>query len=218
MSAERKPKIVIIGSGGHGHVMLDVLRRQGLGEVVGFLDDREELLHTATRGGVPVIGSTDWQTLPRGVAEAFVVAIGSNEIRRKKYDGGIEAGLRPWQAVHPSATIAETAELGEGVQVVGGVIINPFAQIGSNIILNTGCTVDHDCRIGDHAFVAPGVNLGGTVHVGELAFIGIGAVVLPGIAVGEGAIVGAGAVVTKDVEPWTMVVGVPAEVKRRIEH
>jgi sugar O-acyltransferase (sialic acid O-acetyltransferase NeuD family) len=218
MSSPAKPRIVIVGSGGHGHVMLDVLWRQGLGEVVGFLDDQEELLNTGTRGGVPVVGSSDWETLPPDIAEAFVIAIGNNGIRREKFNSGIRAGLQPWQAIHPSAIIAESAELGAGAQVVGGVIVNPYAHVGLNVILNTGCTVDHDCQIGDHAFIAPGVHLGGAVEVGGMAVIGLGAVTLPGLTIGEGAIVGAGAVVIRDVEPWTMVVGVPAQVKRRIEH
>ena len=213
-----RTKVVIVGCGGHGHVMLDVLLRQDLVEVVGFLDDREELLGTRTRAGVEIVGSSDWSRLPAGTAEAFLVAIGNNKIRRRQFEAAVEAGLRPWSAVHPSAVIADSAELGAGVQVVGGVVVNPFAEVGSDVILNTGCSVDHDCRIGDHAFLAPGVHLGGAVEVGEMAFVGIGASVLPGMTIGEGAVVGAGAVVTKDVEPWTMVVGVPARRVREVEH
>lgn len=41
------------------------------------------------------------------------------------------------------------------------------------------------------------------------AWIGGGAIVLPGVTVGRGAVVAAGAVVTKDVEPYTIVAGVP---------
>jgi acetyltransferase-like isoleucine patch superfamily enzyme len=48
------------------------------------------------------------------------------------------------------------------------------------------------------------------VDVGAKAFIGSGAIVMPGLTIGEGAVVGAGAVVTHDVEPWTIVAGVPA--------
>jgi len=53
------------------------------------------------------------------------------------------------------------------------------------------------------------------VTVGHDVWIGHGATVLPGVEVGNGAVVGAGAVVTGDVEPYTVVAGVPAERVRR---
>ena len=49
------------------------------------------------------------------------------------------------------------------------------------------------------------------------ASIGSGATVLCGVTVGEGAIVGAGSVVTRDVPAWTVVVGNPARVVRRLK-
>lgn len=54
------------------------------------------------------------------------------------------------------------------------------------------------------------------VEIGHDVWVGHGAVVLPGVTVGNGAVVGAGAVVTHDVEPYTVVGGVPAdEIGRR---
>jgi serine acetyltransferase len=48
--------------------------------------------------------------------------------------------------------------------------------------------------------------------------MGHGAIVLPGVRVGDGAVVAAGAVVTRDVEPYTIVAGVPAKpIKRRFD-
>lgn len=49
------------------------------------------------------------------------------------------------------------------------------------------------------------------VRVGDWTDIGTNAVLLPGVTIGKGAIVGAGAVVTKDVPPYAVVAGVPAQ-------
>ncbi|MFC7078624.1 DapH/DapD/GlmU-related protein [Haloarcula halophila] len=53
------------------------------------------------------------------------------------------------------------------------------------------------------------------VEVGHDVWIGHGAIVLPGVTIGNGAVVGAGAVVADDVDPYTVVAGVPAEPIRR---
>lgn len=51
--------------------------------------------------------------------------------------------------------------------------------------------------------------------IGHDVWIGHGAIILPGVTIGTGAVVGAGAVVSKDVEPYTVVVGVPAKPIRK---
>ena len=48
------------------------------------------------------------------------------------------------------------------------------------------------------------------IIIGDDVWLGANVVVLPGVKIGNGAIVGAGSVVTKDVEPYTVVVGIPA--------
>jgi acetyltransferase-like isoleucine patch superfamily enzyme len=49
------------------------------------------------------------------------------------------------------------------------------------------------------------------VTIGRDTWLGRGVVVLPGVEVGEGAIVAAGAVVSRNVDPWSIVAGVPAK-------
>lgn len=56
----------------------------------------------------------------------------------------------------------------------------------------------------------------GPIHICTGASVGSGSMILPGVTVGEGAIIGAGSLVTKDVPPWTIVVGRPAKVLRGI--
>jgi maltose O-acetyltransferase len=65
-------------------------------------------------------------------------------------------------------------------------------------------------RLMDHPDVQRSIKKFGPIRVEQDAWIGAGAIIMPGITIGECAIVGAGAVVTKDVPPYTVVVGTPA--------
>ena len=49
-----------------------------------------------------------------------------------------------------------------------------------------------------------------TIIIEDDVWIGAGSIILSGVTVGKGAVIGAGSVVTKDVEPYTIVVGNPA--------
>ena len=56
----------------------------------------------------------------------------------------------------------------------------------------------------------------GNIVIGNDVWIGNGAVILSGVSVGDGAVIGASAVVSKNVDPYSLVVGNPAvEVKKR---
>ena len=56
------------------------------------------------------------------------------------------------------------------------------------------------------------------VVIGNDVWIGHNAIIMPGVTIGDGAIVGSGAVVTHKVEPYTVVVGVPAKpIKKRFD-
>jgi UDP-perosamine 4-acetyltransferase len=147
----------------------------------------------------------------KGVAGA-VVAIGDNRVRRSYAQKLGAAGLTLINAIHPSAVISASAELGTNVVICAGAIVCVDARLADNVIINTAAVVDHECEIGDAAHVAPGVRLAGRVTVGEGAFIGVGANVLPCLTVGPQAVVGGGALVHRDVPAGATVVGVPARV------
>ena len=55
-------------------------------------------------------------------------------------------------------------------------------------------------------------NTAASITVGDYVWIGGRSTVLQGVTIGEGAIVAAGSVVTRDVEPYTVVAGIPARM------
>lgn len=205
-------EVVIAGAGGHGRVVLDILRAAGTHTVHGFLDANQDL-HGTQVDGVPVVGHLN--LLPKlkakGVGGA-IVAIGDNRVRRSYAQKLSAAGLELVNAIHPSATVSPNVTVGRNVMIAPGVIVCVGAAIGDSVILNTGAKVDHECEIGEAVHLAPGVTLAGRVRVGEGAFVGIGANVLPCLTIGAHAVVGGGALVREDVPPGATAVGVPARV------
>lgn len=206
------PKCVIMGAGGHGRVVLDILLSARKYQPVGFLDSNPAL-HGRRMDGLPILGglSALADLLAQGVTSA-VVAIGDNGIRREMAEQIEQAGFELVNAIHPSANLAHNVTLGRNVVIAAGALVCAHCQIGDSVILNTGCIVDHETMIGTAAHVCPGARIAGRVAIGAGAFVGIGATVLQGLRIGCEAVVGGGAVVINDIEPLTTVVGVPARV------
>jgi len=87
------------------------------------------------------------------------------------------------------------------------IYIGNNVLIGQNTIINSG----------NHKFSNPNVPINAQGHssdeiiIGNDVWIGANCSILKGVKIGDGAVVGAGSVVTKDVEPYTVVGGVPAK-------
>ncbi|RMF89382.1 MAG: acyltransferase [Planctomycetota bacterium] len=121
-------------------------------------------------------------------------------------------------------------DFGAGCIVRRGVRFSSPANVflGERVILGWRCYLDgrvYPIRIGDDVCFGPEVGVltlghdprsphfeykGGRVTIGRRAWVGFRAVVLPGVSIGEGAVVAAGAIVSRDIDAFSIAVGVPA--------
>lgn len=205
-----KHRLVIVGSGGHAKVCVDIARKSGEYDIIGLLDDDLEQAGIDVLG-LKVLGGRELfdELLQDGVTHGFC-GIGHNVFRLDICEHLEDAGFVLPVLKHPLAAVGECVYIDAGTVIVAGAVINPDSRIGKAGLINTSCTVDHDNTLGDAVHISPGAHLGGGVTVGDRTQVGIGASVLPNVTIGKDVIIGGGAAVVRDVPNGTKFVGVPA--------
>lgn len=193
--------IIIYGGGGHGKMVIDLLRAREGYQIAGILDDGRQPGEKVM--GVPILGGGDmlvslFEQGIRMTANA-VGGIGNIAIRIKIFEKLAEVGLVCPVLIHPRAYIDPSAVLNAGVQVFAQAYVGGEVQAGYGCIINTGAIVSHDCVLGEYVNLSPGAILAGEVEVGSGTLIGMGATVNLGVRIGSGARVGNGATVKTDV-------------------
>jgi len=166
---------------------------------------------------------TIWLELITGLLWWFVGYLPSHHLRRFFYRvTGMTIGSG--STIHMMARIYDPRHISIGEDTIigekatldgrrqlpnstGGLTIGNHVDIASEVMVWTS---QHDIHSPSFSAVeAP-------VTIEDYVFIGPRAIILPGVTIGTGAIVAAGAVVTKDVEPFSVVGGVPAtEISKR---
>ena len=197
--------MLIYGAGGYAKVIIAILKANNEKVTAIFDDDnsKKDLLQ------IPITGFYKFDFCPN---EKLIIAIGNNVIRKSLSEKiGHACGI----AIHPSALVDESVQIGEGTCVMQNAVIQIDSKIGKHVIINTSVSVDHDGIIEDFVHLAPGVTLAGNVHIGENTLIGVGSIVAPGIKIGKDCLVSTGSVVTKNIPDGCVIRGNPARIIRQ---
>lgn len=139
----------------------------------------------------------------------------------------IGEGTKIWHFCH----IMNFSVIGRGCTIGQNCVIGPNATIGNGCKIQNNVSVYSGVILDDDVFVGPSVVFTNIINprafierksefketiVHRGATLGANSTIICGVTVGEYAFIGAGAVVTKDVPPFTLVVGNPARVIRKI--
>jgi UDP-perosamine 4-acetyltransferase len=211
------PPLIILGGGGHAKVLAEALLRTGR-DVLGFTDPDPAARLLAD---IPYLGPDGvvFDHAPESVQLVNGLgSVGDNRPRQALFSHFTAKAYRFAEVRHPTAIPSSRAlETGQGSQLLAGSVIGPGTRLGDNVLINTRAVVEHDCQVGNHVHISPGAIICGGCSIGDGAYIGAGAVVIQGIDVGRGTIVAAGSVVITNVEPLTLIAGVPGKPKRTLD-
>jgi 2,3,4,5-tetrahydropyridine-2,6-dicarboxylate N-acetyltransferase len=136
------------------------------------------------------------------------------------------ADLTKYKArIEPGAIIRELVEIGDNCVIMMGAVINIGAVIGEKTMIDMNVVVGGRVIVGKNCHIGAGAVLAGVIEppsadpviIEDDVLIGANAVVLEGVKVGKGAVIAAGSVVVKDVEPLSVMAGVPAKLIKKVD-
>tara|TARA_B110000879_G_C11183395_1_gene519798 strand:- start:2661 stop:3305 length:645 start_codon:yes stop_codon:yes gene_type:complete len=193
-------KIIMIGGGGHAKVLADILKQQRIDI---YAVSSPKIDHDFTLFEGLNFFLNDNEIYKFGPDEVYLVnGIGSipGSTLREEFFQKFRKDQYDFLSIKSDFSLtSDYCDIGMGVQILPGAVINTDTKIGENCILNTGAIIEHDCILGASNHIAPGAMLSGGVSTGSSVHIGTGAVVIQGVSIGKNSIIGAGSVVTADV-------------------
>lgn len=127
--------------------------------------------------------------------------------------------------IEPGAIIRDLVEIGDNCVIMMGAVLNIGAVIGKKTMIDMNVVVGGRAIVGDNCHIGAGTVLAGVIEppsadpvvIEDDVLIGANAVVLEGVRVGRGAVVAAGSVVVRNVDPYTVVAGVPAKLIKQVD-
>lgn len=213
-------KVVIIGAGGMGREILDIIdacnKAKKTYEPLGFIVDPQFGAPGTIVNDKSILGGFDW--LEKHSDKVYVTCgVGASHLRYQLIERAERLNCRFVNLMHPSAILTRQVSIGEGGVITAGCILTNQIQIGNHVIINLSCTIGHDAKLQNFVTLGQGVRVSGNVTLETGCYIGTGTNIVEKIRVGEWSIIGAGSTIIRNIPANTTVVGVPGKVIKERE-
>ena len=185
-------KIIILGHGGTGRELGNLIQTDTHIKHIGYLDD--SLSHKAVLG--KLCQHKDF-TEP-GVLFCSGLANYKNMAFRRQYLSKIPSN-NIYNFIYSNVVLYDTCKYDNGIVCFPNSVLSYNTQIGTHCLIYHGAIISHDVIIGDYSIISNGAVISGSVHIGENCYIGAGAVINENLTIGANSIIASNATVYVDV-------------------
>jgi len=203
--------IIIVGAGGFGREVYLWTKDSFPDDqykIKGFLDDNPRILDNYDMD-VGIIGDLNSYEIKN--QDRFLFAIGDIDVKKRLVARLKKKGAKFLTLIHPTAIVANTAKIGQGVIICPFVTVSDHVQLGDFIIMNIYSSCGHDAKVGNYCILSPYATINGFVILEDEVFLGTHAAVIPYKKVGYKSKISANSVVMRDVAANKIVFGVPGK-------
>ena len=189
-----KPRLILIGGGGHCISCIDVIEQEDKFEIAGIVDKD---ISSGSLLGYPFLGSDDSLPELRSNFDYALITIGqikSSSIRTRHFEHARSLGFVLPTIISPRAYVSRHVIIGAGTIVMHDALINSRASIGCNCIINTKALVEHDAVIEDYCHISTATIVNGGTVIGKGTFVGSNAVTKEYVKTKENDFIKAGSV------------------------
>lgn len=206
-------KIIIIGAGGFGREVYQWAKDSfdpELYRIKGFLSpNKDDLIGFNINS--PILGHEDNYQIENN--DRFICAVGNIDLRKKIVEKLKSRNALFVSLIHPSAIVADTALIGEGVILCPFTLVSDHAVIGDFTMMNFYSSCGHDSKVGSFSVLSPYATVNGFVTLKNEVFLGTHSTVVANKTVGYQSKVNANSVAMSNVPDYSFVFGVPGKVK-----
>ena len=205
--------IILYGSGGMAREVVelieDINKIEPRWNIRGYIDDIkgncEEVIH-----GYRILGTGEILKDLSGTT-CIVIAISDPAAKESIYEKIKSFDIRFPVLIHPSARVAEDAQIGEGSVIGIDCIISTGVYIGRHVFLNMRTVVGHDTVLHDFCSCLVNCIIAGGVLIKDCSLLGSGCIIMEKKVLGRNCKISMGSIVSFNVEDHYVVLSRPSK-------
>lgn len=200
-------KLAIIGNGPYAMMMREYLEMDFKGELCAYVVD-ELYIDKKEIQGIPVLSFEHLKEKYETSEITLIMGIGytqMGDVRKRIFELCKSMGYHFENYIHSTAIIAPNVQIGEGNNILEGVILESGVMVGNANLFFCGAMIAHETKIGSYNTFSVRSSVAGCTNIKNNCFMGIASVVKDHVTINDYALLGAAAYGYKDIPSYSVV-------------